>query len=116
MVWDHFTGRARPSEDPQAIDTGDELRAQAARLLAAVPGSSWYEHPGNPADRALFVLCRLRRAAASEKRSSEGGDVAVREVLEAANPEAVLWLASRVISYMDEQGFPETVEPWLGRD
>jgi hypothetical protein len=25
----------------------------------------------------------------------------------------VLWLASRAISYMDETGFPEAVEPWL---
>jgi len=25
----------------------------------------------------------------------------------------VLWLASRAISYMDETGFPEAVEPYL---
>jgi hypothetical protein len=33
--------------------------------------------------------------------------------LAAATPEAVLWLASRAISYMDETGFPEAVEPYL---
>lgn len=116
MVWDHFTGSARPSDDPIAIDSAEGLREQAVRLVASVPGSSWYEHPANAADRALFVLCRLRRAIASERRSPEGGDAAVREVLERTSPEAVLWLASRVVSYMDENGFPETVEPWLARD
>ena len=34
-------------------------------------------------------------------------------MLAAVSPEAVLWLASRAISYMDESGFPEAVEPWL---
>jgi hypothetical protein len=37
----------------------------------------------------------------------------VRAVLADASPQAVLWLASRAISYMDESGFPEAVEPWL---
>jgi len=30
-----------------------------------------------------------------------------------ARPEAVLWLASRAISYMDETGYPEAVRPWF---
>jgi hypothetical protein len=34
-------------------------------------------------------------------------------VLEGAPPEAVLWLASRAVSYMDETGYPEAVEPWF---
>ena len=34
-------------------------------------------------------------------------------MLEQASPEAVLWLASRAISYMDETGYPEAVEPWF---
>jgi hypothetical protein len=37
----------------------------------------------------------------------------VRRVLEQASPESVLWLASRGISYMDESGYPEAVEPWF---
>ena len=34
-------------------------------------------------------------------------------MLEGAPPEAVLWLASRAVSYMDESGYPEAVEPWF---
>ena len=30
-----------------------------------------------------------------------------------ADPEAVVWLASRAVSYMDETGFPEAVELWF---
>ena len=37
------------------------------------------------------------------------GDDAVRLVLAESDPEAVVWLLSRAISYMDEQGFPELV-------
>ena len=32
-----------------------------------------------------------------------------------ANPEALVWFASRAVSYMDETGFPEAVEPWFAR-
>ena len=38
---------------------------------------------------------------------------AVRAALAEASPEAVIWLASRAISYMDENGFPEAAEPWM---
>jgi hypothetical protein len=37
----------------------------------------------------------------------------VRKALAEANPEAVVWLASRAISYMDENGYPDTVERYL---
>jgi hypothetical protein len=37
----------------------------------------------------------------------------VRAALGEASPEAVVWLASRAISYMDENGFPEAAEPYL---
>jgi hypothetical protein len=37
----------------------------------------------------------------------------VRQAHTEASPDAVLWLASRAISYMDENGFPEAVEPWF---
>jgi hypothetical protein len=41
--------------------------------------------------------------------SPEAGDDAVRLVLAESDPEAVVWLLSRAISYMDEQGFPDLV-------
>ena len=34
-------------------------------------------------------------------------------MLEQASPESVRWLASRAVSYMDESGYPEAVEPWF---
>ena len=37
----------------------------------------------------------------------------MRAALSQADPDAVVWLASRAISFMDESGFPETIEPWL---
>ena len=41
--------------------------------------------------------------------SAEAGDDAVRLVLAESDPESVIWLLSRAISYMDEQGFPDLV-------
>jgi hypothetical protein len=38
--------------------------------------------------------------------SPEAGDDAVRLVLAESDPESVIWLLSRAVSYMDEQGFP----------
>ena len=40
----------------------------------------------------------------------------MRAVLKEADPKALLWIASRAISYMDENGFPEAVEPWFGEE
>jgi hypothetical protein len=109
--------RPQPERDiAYASEDADELSALAARLVAASTGSSWYEQPGEAADAAVAALCRLRRASAGHVRASEGGDEAVRRVLSAADAEAVVWLASRTISFMDEHGFPEIVEPWVRRD
>jgi hypothetical protein len=44
------------------------------------------------------------------------GDEAVRIALGGASDSALVWLASRAISYMDESGFPETVERWFPED
>ncbi len=44
------------------------------------------------------------------------GDEAVRDSLQQASPDALVWLASRAISYMDESGFPEAVEPWFEQE
>ena len=60
-----------------------------------------------------LALCRLRRAQAGLKGGPEGGDEAVRRVLDGTTPEAIVWIASRAISYMDESGYPEAVEPWF---
>jgi hypothetical protein len=73
----------------------------------------WYRQYGTDVDRAAATLCLLRRARAGERGGPEGGDDAVRAVLASASPEAVRWLASRAVSYLDETGFPEAVEPWL---
>jgi hypothetical protein len=105
-----------PDRDIQfATDQAVSLEGEAARLVVASVGVSWYTEPGNEADAAVVALCRLRRASSGEARASEGGDRAVRRVLEKVDTEALVWVASRAISYMDEQGFPELVEPWLAR-
>lgn len=72
-------------------------------------GVSWYEDDPNAVDLAVLALCRLRRAGAGARGSSEGGDAAVRDALGQEGTETVLWIASRAISYMDEHGFPESL-------
>jgi hypothetical protein len=116
MAWDAFLGRSREPEPGHALEDADRLSEAATRLVDEAAGSSWYTDPANGVDRALVALCRLRRAASGHRRSSEGGDEAVRAVLENAKPESLVWLSSRVVSYLDEAGFPEDVEPWLARD
>ena len=112
--WRRLGQRPVPERDITfASEDAATASGEATRLVAAALGASWYEQPGNAADAAVAALCRLRRAGSGHARSSEGGDTAVRRVLEAVEPEAVVWLASRTISYMDEQGFPEEMEPWL---
>ncbi len=37
----------------------------------------------------------------------------MRAALSQADAAAVIWVASRAISFMDENAFPEAVEPWL---
>ena len=103
---------SRPVREPGVT----VLSEDAARLAAAVVPlvhrareASWYERHGNAVDVAVAELCMLRRAAAAEARTSQGGDAAVRRALEDSDIDAVIWLASRVISYMDEQGFPDFV-------
>ena len=116
MSRDAFRGTPREPESPLPADDAGRLSDAAARLVDDAVGGSWYTHPANEVDRALVALCRLRRAGAARKRAPEGGDDEVRAVLETAKPEAVVWLASRVVSYLDEHGFPEDLEPWLERE
>ena len=95
---------------------GDFSQADAARLSSEAPelvnrakDSSWYDAPGSDIDLAVARLCLLRRAKSGVSASISAGDDEVRLALTQADPEAVIWLASRVISYMDEQGFPDFV-------
>jgi len=114
---DWLTGRGgaeqRPEANPADADTAC-LAEHVVPLVNQANGATWYEEYTNPVDVAVVQLCRLRRAGAGRSGDAEGGDEAVRQVLEQADPEALVWLASRVISYMDEQGYPETMRPWLG--
>ncbi len=95
-----------------AAEDAAQLADEAVPLLESAAGVQWYEF-GTEVDRAALMLCRLRRARAGERGGPEHGDAAVRAALAQANPEALVWIASRAISYMDESGFPEAVELWF---
>jgi hypothetical protein len=86
---------------------------EAPLLVDRATGVEWYEQRGSDIDFAAYMLCRLRRVRAGEKGGPSHGDEAVRAALYQADPEAVVWFASRAVSYMDENGFPEAVEPWF---
>jgi hypothetical protein len=89
------------------------LAESVVPVLERSVGVDWYDDGGTDVDRATFLLCRLRRARAGEKGGPRFGDEAVRQVLAGADPAALLWLLSRAVSYMDETGFPESVELWF---
>ena len=114
MVFPGKNERKTPPPDFVAAEDAGRLADEAGVLLDAALGVEWYTEHGGDADRAALTLCRLRRARAGELGGSAHGDEAVRRVLGQASPEALLWIASRAISYMDEHGFPEAVEPWFG--
>jgi hypothetical protein len=104
----------KPSaDDIAAAEDAGRLANQAPPAIDEAIGADWYHEHGSGADRAAYLLCRLRRARAGQRQNPEAGDEAVRAALSQADPDAVIWLASRAISYMDENGFPEAVEPWL---
>ena len=104
--------RSAPEDFVAAEDT-DRLASEAAALLEGANGVDWYHESGSAVDRAALTLCRLRRAGAGFRGGPEHGDEAVRRALAQASPEALVWIASRAISYMDETGFPEAVELWF---
>ena len=103
----------RTTRDFVAAEEAGALEERAVPLLDGAVGVEWYRQHGTEIDRATATLCRLRRAKAGERGAPQAGDDAVRRVLAEASPQAVLWLASRAISYMDESGFPEVVEPYI---
>jgi hypothetical protein len=92
-----------------ATDDVARLETEVGPLLERAVGVPWYEI-GNDADRAAVALCRLRRSRSGLKGGPSHGDAAVQDALAAAPPEAVVWIATRAISYMDENGFPESLE------
>jgi len=110
-----------PQADQKKRDSSNFVAAEdagiafdeASELVERAVGVEWYRQYGTDVDRAAAALCRLRRARAGEKGGQEAGDEAVRAVLAASTPEAVRWIASRAISYLDESGFPEAVEGWF---
>ncbi|MBA3383858.1 MAG: hypothetical protein H0T20_04300 [Actinobacteria bacterium] len=102
-------GRSEPRVGDLSKHDALRLEESIAPLLAKARGVSWYNAPGKEADLAAARLCLLRRARAGVNASQEAGDDAVRLVLAETDPEAVVWLLSRAISYMDEQGFPDLV-------
>jgi hypothetical protein len=110
-----------PGEDDKRRDTryfvaaedASSLAATTAPLVETAVGVEWYHDAGSDVDRAAYALCRLRRARAGEKGWPSHGDEAVRAVLTEVSPAALVWIASRAISYMDESGFPEAVEDWF---
>lgn len=111
--------RIRRPDDPRettfAIAADDASRSALAgtSLLESGAGVQWYDAPGADPDLAALSLCRLRRASAGQGGGPEHGDEAVRSVLGQASPESVVWLASRAIAYMDENGFPEDFDRYL---
>jgi hypothetical protein len=106
-------GDPRDTAFPVAADDAARLVASAGPLLENAIDVEWYEQHGTTVDHAALTLCRIRRVVAGQKGGPEHGDEAVRYVLDSVSPEAVLWIASRAISYMDESGFPDAVEPWF---
>jgi hypothetical protein len=109
-----FYQRKQPKgELTPAAEDAVRLAAEAVPAINEATGESWYEQYANAPDRAFVALCRLRRAEAGRGGTTTAGDDAVRRALAEADPEAVVWLASRAVSYLDEQGYPETLAPWL---
>lgn len=111
-----MTGKHRRGRQPQssfAADAAAGLADEAPALVDGADGVEWYEQPGSDIDYAGYVLCRLRRARAGAKGGPLHGDEAVRAALVQADRDALVWFASRAVSYMDETGFPEAVERWF---
>jgi hypothetical protein len=109
----------RPGEKRQsggffvATDDAAQLADEVGPVLDRALGVGWYDTIGSDVDLAALLLCRLRRAGAGVGGAMEHGDAAVRMALVQASPEVLAWITSRAISYMDESGFPESVESWF---
>lgn len=109
-----FFGRGDPRTGDLSKHDAAKLEESLAPLIEQAKDVTWYEEAGSEVDLATARLCLLRRARAGAAANVESGDDAVRLVLLEADKDAVVWLLSRAISYMDEQGFPDFVPgAWL---
>ena len=99
-----------------AAEDAGRIELEGPQLIERALGVQWYDVIGSEADVAALALCRLRRSRAGMRGGPEHGDAAVRQVLGAVSPEALAWIASRAISYLDENGFPEAVERFIELD
>jgi hypothetical protein len=108
-VSDFFTGRADDRVGDFSRFDAQRLSDSVETLIGESKDVSWYDSVGSTVDVAVARLCLLRRAKSGELASTSAGDEAVRNILERSDPEAVAWLLTRAISYMDEQGFPDFV-------
>jgi hypothetical protein len=107
--------KRKPTSDSElAAGEAERLEKEAPAIVDAAVDVEWYSRVGNDVDLAAYKLCLLRRARSGERGATHHGDEAVRAVLANASPEAVRWLASRMVSYLDENGYPDTLEPWFG--
>ena len=106
----------RDAAFPVVADDAAMLVQRARPLLEDAIDVEWYKQHGTEVDHAALTLCRIRRAVAGQKGAPEHGDEAVRFVLDSASHDAIIWIASRAISYMDENGFPDAVAPWFPGD
>lgn len=96
-----------------ATDDAARLADEVGLMIERAVGVQWYEHIGNDADLAALALCRLRRFKGGVRGGPAHGDAAVRDALTAVEPAALAWITSRAISYMDENGFPEALAPYV---
>jgi hypothetical protein len=110
-VRDRFSDSRLLSERKVGDFSGHDARRLIAALgsLEGVQGSSWYEAPGAEVDVAMARLCMLRRAKSGDAGTMSAGDEAVRLALTGIEPDTLVWLVSRAVSYMDEHGFPDFV-------
>jgi hypothetical protein len=108
-VSEFFSGRRDDRVGDFSRFDAQRLTDSVETLIGEAKDVSWYDSVGSSVDVAVARLCLLRRAKAGELASTSAGDEAVRTVLERSDPEAVAWLLTRAISYMDEQGFPDFV-------
>jgi hypothetical protein len=101
-----------------ASEDAGRLALEVGDLVERAVGVQWYGVIGSDVDIAAVKLCLLRRAQSGVGGGPQYGDTAVRQALEPLSPAALVWIASRAISYMDENGFPESLEPFvdLSRD
>jgi hypothetical protein len=107
-------GRSEPKVSDLSRHDAARLEESLVPLMEAAKNVTWYDAPGREADLAMARLCLLRRARAGASASAAAGDEGVRTLLTETDHETVVWLLSRAISYMDEQGFPDVVPgAWL---